>query len=73
MSHPTDADNSNLETASARRRYVVSRDDLPLCCPMPGMHLWNSHPRVYLAIEKTGYAKCPYCGTEYVLEGSQAA
>jgi uncharacterized Zn-finger protein len=29
--------------------------------------LWNSHPRVYLAIEKTGEAKCPYCGAEYLL------
>ena len=41
--------------------------DLPLSCPMPGMHLWNSHPRVYLPIEKTGWAKCPYCSTEYTL------
>lgn len=32
------------------------------------MALWNSHPRVYLPIEKTGRAKCPYCGAEYVLE-----
>jgi uncharacterized Zn-finger protein len=34
---------------------------------MPEMYLWNSHPRVYLAIEPTGWAKCPYCGAEYVL------
>ena len=73
MSHPTDADNPNLETANAKERYVVSRDDLPLSCPTPEMHLWNSHPRVYLPIEKTGEAKCPYCGAEFVLEGSQAA
>jgi uncharacterized Zn-finger protein len=38
-----------------------------LCCPMPQMYLWNSHPRVYLAIEETGWAKCPYCGAEYTL------
>ena len=30
--------------------------DLPLACPMPGMYLWNSHPRVYLPIEATGFA-----------------
>jgi uncharacterized Zn-finger protein len=34
---------------------------------MPGMYLWNSHPRVYLAIEATGWAKCNYCGAEYTL------
>jgi uncharacterized Zn-finger protein len=34
---------------------------------MPGMHLWNSHPRVFLPIEKSGWAKCPYCSAEYTL------
>jgi uncharacterized Zn-finger protein len=34
---------------------------------MPGMYLWNSHPRVYLAIEAAGWAKCAYCGAEYTL------
>jgi uncharacterized Zn-finger protein len=33
------------------------------------MYLWNSHPRVYLPIEATGEAKCPYCGAAYVLAG----
>ena len=47
--------------------YEVTRDDLPLSCPMPAMKLWNSHPRVYLAIEQTGWAKCPYCSAEYTL------
>jgi len=28
---------------------------------------WNSHPRVFLDITKTGEAKCPYCGAEYKL------
>ncbi|HUX74548.1 MAG TPA: zinc-finger domain-containing protein [Steroidobacteraceae bacterium] len=52
---------------NAQHRYTVTAADLPLCCPMPAMHLWNSHPRVYLAIEPTGWAKCPYCGAEYSL------
>ena len=51
--------------ANAQHQYSVTPADLPLCCPMPGMFLWNSHPRVYLAIEGTGWAKCPYCGAEY--------
>ena len=46
---------------------MVTANDLPLSCPMPDMYLWNSHPRVYLPIEKTGWAKCPYCGAEYTL------
>ena len=69
MSHPTDADNAALQPANAQKEYVVRHEDLPLSCPTPEMHLWNSHPRVYLPIEKTGRAKCPYCGAEFVLEG----
>lgn len=57
-----------LKTPNAASRYEVTRKDLPLHCPMDGMSLWNSHPRVYLAIEKTGHAKCPYCGAEYTLK-----
>lgn len=54
--------------ANAERIYSVRRADLPLSCPTPEMSLWNSHPRVYLPIEKTGRALCPYCAAEYVLE-----
>lgn len=53
--------------ANAQNRYQVTRADLPLHCPMEGMTLWNSHPRVYLPIEATGKAKCPYCGADYEL------
>lgn len=67
MTHPTDASDSSLQTANAQREYEVSRQDLPLSCPMPGQKLWNSHPRVYLPIEQTGTASCPYCGTQYRL------
>jgi uncharacterized Zn-finger protein len=52
---------------NAQHKYDVTRKDLPLSCPMPGMQLWNSHPRVFLPIEKTGTAKCPYCSAEYTL------
>ena len=44
----------NLIVANAENQYEVKPDDIPLSCPMPGMHLWNSHPRVYLPIEETG-------------------
>jgi uncharacterized Zn-finger protein len=56
-----------LIPANAQHRYQVRPKDLPLSCPMPGMYLWNSHPKVYLPIAETGEAKCPYCGAEYVL------
>ena len=54
--------------ANAENRYEITHADLPLSCPMPGMALWNSHPRVYLPVEATGSAKCPYCGALYVLQ-----
>lgn len=54
--------------ANAQSRYEVTHKDLPLHCPMKGMSLWNSHPRVYLPIEQTGEARCPYCGAVYVLK-----
>ena len=54
--------------ANAQNEYQVTAADLPLSCPMPDMSLWNSHPRVYLAIEETGWAKCAYCGAEYTLQ-----
>ncbi len=52
---------------NAKNHYQVTRKDLPLHCPMSGMSLWNSHPKVYLPIEATGTAKCPYCGADYTL------
>ena len=53
---------------NAENRYTVTRADLPLSCPMPGMSLWNSHPKVYLPIVGSGTVKCPYCGAVYLLE-----
>ena len=47
---------------------TVSRKDLPLSCPRAGDEVWNAHPRVFLPIEKTGEAVCPYCGAHYRLE-----
>ena len=59
---------AKLIEANAQNRYEVTRADLPLSCPMPGMTLWNSHPRVYLPIEDSGQERCPYCGAVYVLK-----
>ena len=57
---------------NAQHQYTVNAVDLPLACPMPGMFVWNSHPRVYLAIEPTGWAKCAYCSAEYMLKSEAA-
>ncbi|MEW6562058.1 MAG: zinc-finger domain-containing protein [Pseudomonadota bacterium] len=47
----------------------VTAADLPLACPMPSKSIWNAHPKVALAVEKTGEARCPYCGTLYKFKG----
>ncbi len=67
MTNPSIEQNKKIP-ANAQNRYEVTRADLPLSCPMPGMSLWNSHPRVYLPIEDSGQERCPYCGAVYVLK-----
>jgi uncharacterized Zn-finger protein len=61
------------KTENKERLIEVTAADLPLHCPMPSMLLWNAHPRVFLPIEKTGEALCPYCGTKYILKGGATA
>ena len=53
--------------ANIASHIEVKAGDLPLACPTPRMTLWNMHPKVYLPIEKTGEARCPYCGTRYTM------
>ena len=55
------------ETPNQENFHRVTRDELPLHCPLPGTSLWNSHPKVYIPIEATGRAKCGYCGAVYEL------
>ena len=57
----------SVSEANTESRYEVTRADLPLSCPMPDMAVWNSHPKVYLPVEETGEAKCPYCGADFRL------
>ena len=42
-------------------------------CPSPlaDMKLWNSHPKVFLDVARTGHATCPYCSTEYRLKAGE--
>jgi uncharacterized Zn-finger protein len=51
----------------------IDPHDLPLHCPTASVKLWSNHPRVFLSIEPTGEARCPYCGTLYKLIGGPRA
>ena len=62
------AGSGSLIPSNAENSYEVTPADCPLHCPMDGMSLWNSHPRVYLPIEVNGKARCPYCGAIYTLK-----
>ena len=44
-------------------------------CPSPlaGMATWNTHPKVFLDVTRTGQAKCPYCSTVYRLKDGEHA
>ena len=65
MKHPTPA---AQKQANAENTYHVTHADLPVHCPMDGMTLWNSHPKVYLPVEDNGEAICPYCSAKFVLD-----
>jgi len=67
VTHRTDAQDDSLVNSSTETRVDVKRAELPLSCPLPDEKLWNAHPRVYLPIEDSGEASCPYCGTHYML------
>ena len=68
MVHTTDASNPDLNPANTEESYQISNNDLPLSCPLPTMRIWDSHPRVFLSLDKDGKAQCPYCGTHFSLQ-----
>lgn len=61
------------KTDNRSRTVEVTAADLPLHCPTPAMQLWNTHPRVFLPIQNSGEALCPYCGTHFRLTGGPVA
>ena len=58
----------NQKAANTEKVYHVKKSDLPISCPTKEMAVWNSHPKVYLPIEKTGEAVCEYCGAKFILD-----
>ncbi len=59
--------NETKNTAAKDQVVRVSKADLPAYCPTESMGLWNSHPRVYIPLEESPEAGCPYCGTRFEL------
>ena len=62
-----------MKQSNAETHVEVTKDQLPLHCPTPDSPLWNSHPRVFIPLEETGEANCPYCGTVYKLVSKLAS
>ncbi len=64
---------SASDTRTAKNNVIeVTLADLPVHCPMGKGDLWNYHPRVYIPVEESGEASCPYCGTIYRLVDEKA-
>ena len=53
---------------SATTVHHITRNDLPLSCPLPSASQWNAHPRVFLTLDENGMATCPYCSNQYILK-----
>ncbi|MCD6045440.1 MAG: zinc-finger protein [Gammaproteobacteria bacterium] len=59
-------------TEQSKKHYDIDESDLPLCCPLPRLALWDQHPRVYIPIRSGDEAVCPYCGTTFTLKEKHA-
>lgn len=59
-----------MQKDNTKKTIHIKEKNLPLHCPMDNMKSWNSHPRVFLEIEKMPNHEilCPYCSTKYILE-----
>ena len=59
---------SKPKSMASEKVHIVLKSELPVSCPLPDQELWSQHPRVFLPIEKTGKAVCPYCSTKFILK-----
>ncbi len=48
--------------------HFITKNDLPLSCPLPSASQWNAHPRVFLMLDEENRATCPYCSMVYILQ-----
>jgi uncharacterized Zn-finger protein len=45
----------------------VTRNELPVYCPVSDAELFSSHPRQFIPLEDAPEASCSYCGTIFRL------
>ncbi len=64
---------SGCNNLNIKKEIIITTNDLPLHCPTNSSAGWCSHPRVFLAIErsKTRSIRCPYCSTMYRLSNEK--
>ncbi len=55
---------------TSKKHYTLQTEDLPLCCPLPCMPVWDQHPRVYISLKANETVACPYCGTTFSLSST---
>lgn len=60
---------TDTQPTTTKTPIQVSKNSLPACCPPKEQAHWNQHPRVYLELEATGSADCPYCGNHFEMTG----
>ncbi len=61
----------HCHTGITRSVEEITSADLPLRCPLPDECVVDAHPRVYLALDNNGHARCHYCSREFVLKSSR--
>jgi len=64
-------DSGTCQPGIKEKRRVITHKDLPLTCPLPNECLWDLHPRIYLGLDKHGFARCPYCSREFILSDAE--
>ena len=57
--------NNSMESVKKETLTVTVKRGQRICCPLPEHTSWNQHPRVYIDLEDTDEATCPYCGTHF--------
>ncbi len=68
MQNSTSDQEQSSKTKSSGEIHFISKQDLPVSCPLPSASQWNAHPRVFLTLDDDGKATCPYCSTVYILK-----
>jgi uncharacterized Zn-finger protein len=68
MQDSTSDQEQSGKTKPSAEIHFISKQDLPVSCPLPSASQWNAHPRVFLTLDDDGKATCPYCSTVYILK-----